>query len=245
MSFTPEEKKSGYPSLYADFSLQVPDYYNFGFDVIDQWAIKNPASPALLWVNQDGEEKRFTFADLKNESDLALKILQDRGIRKGDRVLILLPRIPAWWFFIIALIKLGAVYSPAPTMLTSKDISYRIITGKFALIITDSENAPKVSLGLDESGLAVSCMIVDGKQTGWTSYPAERASLKQQSAVPRPTRPEMTKATDPLVIFFTSGTTGNPKMVLHPHSYPLGHIITARLWQDLKPSDLHFTISDT
>ena len=94
-------------------------------------------------------------------------------------------------------------------------------------------------------GLAVSCMVVDGERTGWTSYPAERASLMQQSPVPRPTRPEKTKATDPLVIFFTSGTTGNPKMVLHPYSYPLGHIVTARLWQDLKPSDLHFTISDT
>jgi len=245
MSFIPEEIKSGYPSPYADFSIQVPEYYNFGFDVIDRWAEKDPAHTALLWVNQEGEKKRFTFADLKIESDLALKILQDRGIRKGDRVLILLPRIPAWWFFIIALIKLGAVYSPAPTMLTSKDISYRLITGKFALIITDSENAPKVSLARVESLAEVSCMVVNGELPGWTSYPAERATLQQQSPVPRPTRPEKTKATDPLVIFFTSGTTGNPKMVLHPHSYPLGHIITARLWQDLKPSDLHFTISDT
>ena len=245
MSFEPEEKKNGYQSAYADFSLQVPEYYNFGFDVIDRWAKNDPARPAMLWVNQEGEEKRYTFADLMLESDLALKILQDRGIRKGDRVMILLPRIPAWWFFIIALIKLGAVYSPAPTMLTPKDIVYRFITGKFALIITDSENAPKVSLAQDESDRAVSCIIVDGEHPGWTSYPAERASLTQQSPVPHPVRPEKTKATDPLVIFFTSGTTGNPKMVLHTHSYPLGHIVTARLWQDLKPSDLHFTISDT
>jgi acetyl-CoA synthetase len=245
MSFIPEEKKRGTPSRYANFCIQVPEFYNFGFDVIDRWAEKEPGRLALLWVNQDGGEKRFTFADLKRESDLALKILQDRGIRKGDRVLILLPRIPAWWFFIIALIKLGAVYSPAPTMLTLKDISYRFITGKFALVITDSENAPKVSLARDESGLAVSCMVVDGERPGWTSYPAERASLMQLSPVPRPARPEKTTAMDPLVIFFTSGTTGNPKMVLHTHGYPLGHIVTARLWQDLKPSDLHFTISDT
>src|SRR5512136_471406 len=119
-------------SRYADFSLQVPEYYNFGFEVIDRWARDDPARPALLWVNQNGEEKRFTFSDLKQESDLAARVLQDAGIRKGDRVLIMLPRIPAWWFFIIALIKLGAVYSPAPAMLTAKDIAYRLTTGRFS-----------------------------------------------------------------------------------------------------------------
>ncbi len=243
MSPDPEELTNKLP--YADFSLQVPEYYNFGFEVIDRWAKNDPARPALIWVNQEGEEKRFTFTDMKLESDLAVRVLQDQGIHKGDRVLIMLPRIPAWWIFIIALIKIGAVYSPAPTMLTAKDISYRLATGGFVLLITDDENAPKVSLAKEESRLAVRCMVADGEQPGWISYPAERASLRQQSPVPGPAPSEMTKATDPLVIFFTSGTTGNPKMVLHNHSYPLGHIITARLWQDLKPSDLHFTISDT
>ena len=245
MPFEPEEKKNGYQSTYADFSIQVPEYYNFGFDVIDRWAKNDPLRPALLWVNQQGEEKRFTFEDLMGESDLAVRILQDLGIRKGDRVLILLPRIPEWWFFIIALIKLGAVYSPSPTILTAKDISYRLTTGRISLVIADNEDAPKVTRAQEESHMSLKCMVVDGTRPGWISYPAKRASLRQQSPVPGPVPPEMTKATDPLVIFFTSGTTGNPKMVLHNHSYPLGHIVTARLWQDLKPSDLHFTISDT
>ena len=245
MPFEPEEKKNGYQSMYADFSIRVPEYFNFGFDVIDQWAKKDPARSALLWVNQKGEEKKFTFGDLMYESDRALKILQKQGICKGDRVLIMLPRIPEWWFFIVALIKLGAVYSPAPTMLTAKDISYRLTTGGFCLVITNSENAPKVTLAKKESRLAVSCMVVDGELPDWISYIAERASPDQLSSIPGTIPPEKTKATDPLVIFFTSGTTGNPKMVLHNHRYPLGHIITARLWQDLKSSDLHFTISDT
>jgi acetyl-CoA synthetase len=240
-----EGKRIKDPSSFTDFSLQVPEYYNFGFDVIDRKAKEDPDHPALLWVNQEGQEKRFTFADLKLESDLAAMILRDQGIFRGDRVLLLLPRIPSWWFFIIALIKLGAVYSPAPTMLTSKDISYRLATGRFALIITDNENAPKVTRALEKTPLPVRCLVADGERQGWTSYPTERESLKQRSPVPVFTPHEKTKAMDPLVIFFTSGTTGNPKMVLHNHSYPLGHIITARLWQDLKPSDLHFTISDT
>ena len=245
MPIDPEKKTKGNQPVYADFSLQVPDYYNFGFDVVDQWAQKDPLRPALLWVNQNGEEKRFTFADLKDESDHIVTILQDQGIGRGDRVLIILPRIPEWWFFIVALIKLGAVYSPAPTMLTPKDISYRLSTGGFRLVITNKENAPKVTLAKEESRLAVSCMVVDGDLPGWISYPAQRALPEQQSSMHGYLPIEKTKATDPLVIFFTSGTTGNPKMVLHTHRYPLGHIVTARLWQDLKSSDLYFTISDT
>jgi acetyl-CoA synthetase len=243
MSPDPAESTNVY--RYADFIIEVPEYYNFGFEVIDRWARDDPARAALLWVNQEGREERFTFTDLKIESDVAARVLQDAGIQKGDRVLIMLPRIPAWWFFIIALIKLGAVYSPAPAMLTAKDISYRLTTGRFSLVITDTENAPKVTLAKEESRSAVGCLVVDGELPGWISYPAERATLSQQYPVPGPVSPERTKASDPLVIFFTSGTTGNPKMVLHNHSYPLGHIVTARLWQDLRPSDLHFTISDT
>ena len=111
---------------YDNFSIHVPEFYNFGYDVVDEWAAKEPDKTAMLWVNQRGEEKRYSFGDMKRGSDLAARLLQDSGISKGDRVFVMLPRIPEWWILIVALIKLGAVYTPAPTLLTAHDISYRL-----------------------------------------------------------------------------------------------------------------------
>jgi acetyl-CoA synthetase len=230
---------------YSDFSIHVPEFYNFGYDVIDAWAVKEPDKTAMLWVNQQGEEKRYSFRDLKTGSDLAAQLLHDSGIFKGDRVFIMLPRIPEWWILIVALIKLGAVYTPAPTLLTPHDISYRLRIGRFALVITDIENAPKVQEAIREDEVKPKCMVVDGEMPGWIGYPEQIAAISSKSQERKGIFPVKTKSADPLLIFFTSGTTGNPKMVLHDHSYPLGHIVTARLWQDVKHSDLHFTISDT
>ncbi|MDD1712527.1 MAG: AMP-binding protein [Methanoregulaceae archaeon] len=226
---------------YRDFSLYVPEFYNFGYDVVDAWATKEPDKTALLWVNQQGTERQYSFRDMKRGSDAAARILHEIGIGKGDRVFVMLPRIPEWWILVVALIKLGAVYTPAPTLLTPHDITYRLQLGGFALVITDRENAPKVQEAVREGSLHPHCMVVDGDLPGWISYPRDISSGSPEPDLPA----EKTRSSDPLLIFFTSGTTGNPKMVLHNHSYPLGHIVTARLWQDLKPSDLHFTISDT
>ncbi len=230
---------------YRDFSIHVPEFYNFGYDVVDAWAVKEPDKTALLWVNQQGEERRFSFREMKRESDLAARLLRDSRIGRGDRVFVMLPRIPEWWTLIIALIKLGAVYSPAPTLLTPHDISYRLGIGGFSLVITDRENAGKVEVAVKEGSLSIKCMVVNGEILGWISYPGNSVAVSSKSPGEADLPAVKTKSSDPLLIFFTSGTTGNPKMVLHDHSYPLGHIVTARLWQDLKPSDLHFTISDT
>ncbi len=231
---------------YSRFSITVPEFYNFGYDVVDAWAAQEPDKPALLWVNQQGETRRYSFLDMKTESDRAARFLHDRGISRGDRVFIMLPRIPEWWVLIVALIKLGAVYTPAPTMLTPHDISYRLRIGGFVLVVTDRENAHKVQEAVREGSFNTKCLVVDGEIPGWISYPREHASRISHPVEAGASPPRvMTKSSDPLVIFFTSGTTGNPKMVLHDHSYPLGHIVTAQLWQDLRASDLHFTISDT
>lgn len=228
-----------------DFSISVPEFYNFGYDVVDAWAAKEPDRTALLWVNQQGKEKRFSFRDMKIKSDSAAHLLQECGIVKGDRVFVMLPRIPEWWILVVALIKLGAVYTPAPTLLTPHDISYRLRIGGFALVITDPGNAHKVQEAVREGSLDTKCMIVDGQLPGWIRYSEQMIPLSSQAPAEGNRIAGTTRSSDPLLVFFTSGTTGNPKMVLHDHSYPLGHIVTARLWQDLKKSDLHFTLSDT
>jgi len=242
----PPEMKSDPAALYRDFSIQVPEYWNFGHDVIDRWAEKDPGKPALFWMNQQGQERQYSFGDIRSNSDRAAEILQRHGVKKGDRVLIMLPRIPEWWILIIALIKLGAVHSPAPTLLSPQDIRYRLTIGHFRMVITTREHAPKIQQVREDCPSVKACMVVDGEVPGWISYRGELASsspqrMKRESILSE----ERTRTSDPLLIFFTSGTTGNPKMVLHDHSYPLGHIVTARLWQDLSTQDLHFTLSDT
>jgi acetyl-CoA synthetase len=241
-----EHNITDYDELYRNFSIDVPEYFNFGFDVIDAWAEKDRNRLAMVWVDQQGNEKKFTFRDLSRLSDRVVAMLIKYGVNKGDRVLIMLPRVPEWWICTIALIKRGAVYCPAPTMLTPKDLKYRITIAEIRMVITSREHADKVDEIAQECP-SLSCKVVtDGERSGWISYPAElRCPAPASAGIAGMPGMEKTRSTDPLVIFFTSGTTGHPKMVLHDQSYALGHVVTARFWHDLRPSDLHFTISDT
>ena len=159
---------------------------------------------------------------------------------------IMLPRVPEWWTATIALIKRGAVYCPAPTMLTPKDLKYRVNLADIKMVITSMEHADKVDEVHKECPSLTCKLLIDGKRDGWISYPVELTTLPRflQNSLDSPGM-KKTKTTDPLVIFFTSGTTGEPKMVVHDHSYPLGHIVTARFWHDLRSTDVHFTLSDT
>jgi acetyl-CoA synthetase len=239
-------KPSDYKTLYRDFRINVPEYFNFGFDVIDVWARKDRNKLAMIWVNQQGVEKKFTFWDMMRLSNQVVNILIKYGVAKGDRVLIMLPRIPEWWIFTIALIKRGAVFCPAPTMLTAKDLKYRINAAEIKMVITMEEHAEKVDAIAKECP-SLSCrFIIDGSRPGWISYPVE-LNYPAPVSVKLVNLPGMkkTKSSDPMLIFFTSGTTGEPKMVLHDHTYPLGHIVTGRLWHGLQTNDLHFTLADT
>ncbi|WP_048104601.1 AMP-binding protein [Methanoculleus bourgensis] len=241
-----EEKPMSYEDLCANFKIDVPEYYNFGFDVIDAWAKKDRNRLAMIWTDQKGNEKKYTFFDLMRLSNQAVNICIKYGIKKGDRVMLMLPRTPEWWIFTIALIKLGAVYCPATTMLTPKDLEYRIQAANIRMIITMAEHADKVEEIRDECPTLRVRLMIDGTRDGWVSYPVELD-------YPAPCSHKLvnlpglhrTKSTDPLLIFFTSGTTGEPKMVVHDHSYPLGHLVTGRVWHDLHGNDLHLTISDT
>ncbi len=241
-----EHNLTDYDEAFRTFSIDVPEYFNFGYDVIDAWAKKDRNKLAMIWVNQEGDEKKYTFRDLMNHSNQAANILLKFGINKGDRIMLMLPRVPEWWIFVIAIIKLGAVVCPCPTLLTSKDIKYRINAGKFKMVITDMENSGKFEDICEACPSLQNRMLVDGEQQGWSSYPMELLFPAPVShrKVSMPTE-NRTRSTDPMLIYFTSGTTGEPKMVLHDNAHPLGHIVTARLWQDVRENDVHFTYSDT
>ena len=225
-----------------EFKLDVPKYFNFGYDVVDRWAKLQPEKLALLAVDASGANpKHCTFSDISMASNRFANILKKLGLKKGDRVFLMLPPIPEWYVAIIGMIKLGVIPMPATTQCTSKDIEYRINQSESIMILTDGSNASKVE------GIGGKCkslkhvMLVRGQQMGgWLSYESEMAKISDGK-----TPVEKTRSDDPMLLYFTSGTVSYPKMVIHTQaSYGIGHLITAKYWQDLKPADLHWTISD-
>ena len=241
------EKTEAPVDLTHDFPVQAPEYFNFGYDIIDAWAVRDRNKLAMIWANQKGEEKRYTFHDLSKLSNQAANLLIKHGITPGDRVMLMLPRLPEWWIFSLALIKLGAVQCPSPTLLTPQDIQHRIRYGKFKMVITDAENAHKFDEIYDDCPTLSARLLVDGDRPNWISYRSEisgpnstlsRHEVKSSVKI-------RTRSDAPFLLMFTSGTSKYPKMVQHYGSYALGHRITAELWHGLTPNDLHMTISDT
>ena len=227
--------------LLADIEINAPENFNFGYDVVDALAEKCPEKMALLWLSKEKEEKRYTYADLKIATNKAANFFSSLGIQKGDRVMLVLKRHYQFWESIVALHKLGAVAIPATHQLVEKDFEYRFnASGAKAIICTADDGTAtevdKASVRCPELKVKV---IVGAEREGWVSYNAGVASMPETLE-----RVENSKD-DPSVMFFTSGTTGYPKLAVHSFTYPLGHIVTARWWHKVDPEGLHFTISDT
>lgn len=207
--------------------VQAEPTFNFTHDVMERWAQLRPHEVALWCVDEAGNDRRYTFAELSDHFRRATHLFHQAGVRRGDRVLVMLPRVPLWWIGMLALIRLGAVPIPCTVLLTPKDIAYRVKAAGIKAVLTDTEGAGKVG-AFEGIGLL-----------------AEDIERDLQKVSPD-YNPPPTLATDPGLIFFTSGTTGQPKMVLHTQeSYGLGHRLTGEQWLCCKPHDVHWNMADT
>ncbi len=226
-----------------NFKINVPECFNFGYDIVDEWAKKDPNKRALCWTNDKGEHIDFTFLELKKQSDAAASFFLSQGIGKGDTVMLILKRRYQYWFAILGLHKIGAIAIPATHLLTKKDVAYRCNAADIKAIICvgESEVMQHINDAIPESP-SVKKLISIGPDVpeNWLDFNAEL-----EKAVPF-VRPEKVNTNnDIFLLYFTSGTTGNPKMVIHDFTYPLGHIVTAGFWQNLNEDSLHLTLADT
>jgi len=229
---------------YADFTenykVKIPENFNFGFDIVDEWARTEPEKKALVWCDDRGGEELFTFSDISRKSNQIANLLVSAGIKKGDMVLLVLRQRYEYWFTAVALHKIGAILIPGSIQFTNKDVAYRVGAADIKLIIAVDDAGGVI--GQIEQGLAdfpdVKKYML-GERDGWVNFTEEYK--KQPEFFGRTD----TKATDPMLVYFTSGTTGMPKMVAHDYTHPLGHITTAKYWQQVRENTLHFSNSDS
>ncbi len=232
-----------YEDFLKNYKIVVPDHFNFAFDVLDEMARETPDARALQWCNPAGEERSFTFADISRESGRCANMLASLGVKRGDVVMLVLKRHYEFWFAIMALHKLGAVAVPATHLLTKKDIVYRANAADISAVIGSVEGAfaEQLDAAMPECPTLKLRIAARGKRDGWLSFDEEMA--KHGDAFERPLPPN--ENDDPLLIYFTSGTSGMPKMVLLDCTYPLGHIQTAIYWLRCIEGGLHLTVSET
>ena len=224
--------------------LQYPRNFNFGYDVVDVIAARTPQKKALVWCNAEGEEHIFTFEDIRKFSNRMAHVFQKAGIHRGDRVMGVLKRHYEYWFAAIALHKLGAVMIPATHMLTVSDFAYRMESARMrGIICTPQNDVPrKIREALAKTGLAAKLWTVRQDAEGFDNM---SKAMNEESAESEVFARAETSAEDPMLLYFTSGTTGEPKGVIHDFAYPLAHIVTAKYWQQATDGGLHFTVAET
>jgi len=236
---------SSYEDFYNNFTIRVPENFNFAYDIVDEWAAQEPDKRALVWCNDQGDERTLTFSDISNLSKKAANALYRLGIRKGDAVLVVVKSRFEYWYLSMALCRLGAILIPATFQLTEKDFKYRMSMADVRMVITVDDGRLCQCVDNVIAQMESTCLkaTVGTPREGYLDLPA---LVEAESAdFPRPTGDQATHNDDIMLCYFTSGTTGMPSMVVHDFTYPLGHILTAKFWQDLRPDDLHFTAADT
>ena len=229
--------------LLKAISFKDEEKFNFAFDVVDELGSTKPEKLAMLHISEDGTERRFTFQDMKKESARAANYFKSMGIKRGDRVMLVLKRHYQFWFAVLGLHKLGAVAIPATNQLLEKDFTYRFEAGKVKAILctADGDVANAVDKAAAKSPMLEYKIIVNGSRDGWRNFDEE---YKMYSSHFDRTE-DAPRGSDPMLMFFTSGTSGYPKLAAHNYKYPLGHFITAKYWHRVNPDGLHLTISDT
>ena len=231
-----------YEEMQQRLKLRIPENFNFAFDIVDEYARLCPEKRALVWCNDKGEEKQFSFGEISRLSKKLAASLYKMGIRKGDFVMLIMKRRAEYWITYPALHRLGAVAIPATHMLTKKDVVYRNNAAGVKMIIAaqDENILEHVDAAMADSPTLEHRVLLGGVREGWESFD-ELLSEGDEGFVP----PVRAGGDDPMLMFFTSGTTGMPKMVLHDFNYPLGHIITAVYWHKVLDDGLHISVADT
>ena len=241
--FVKQTQYTSQEDFIKNFKIEVPENFNFGYDVVDAWAAEQPEKKAILWTNDQGLEHQYTYAELKEKTDATASYFQSLGIGHGDMVMLILKRRIEFWFCTIALHKLGAVVIPATHLLTKKDIVYRCNAADIKMIVCAGEEViTRHIMDAMPDSPSVKHLISIGPDMpeGFKDF---HEGMKNAAPFVRPAQANVNSDTS--LMYFTSGTTGEPKMVAHDFTYPLGHITTGSFWHNLHENSLHLTIADT